>query len=73
MSLVTFEGVSKYKSVNRAIKRGLVSPYGEVYPKRPFNNRTSKKGSRFFNDLKKQVYVQYRGYTARRIAEELQQ
>lgn len=37
--LITFEAVKRFKSKNRAIKRGLVSPFGELYPKRPFNNR----------------------------------
>lgn len=52
--------VSKYRSVKRAIRRGHVSPIGVVYPNRPFNNRTSKKGSRPFNDLKKSIYGQYK-------------
>lgn len=49
---------SKFKSVGRAIRRGLVSPYGDVYPKRPFNNRTSKNGTRPYNELKKKMYEQ---------------
>lgn len=53
--LHTFEGVSKFKSVRRAIKRGHVSPYGMIYPKRPFNNRA---GYRENNDYKKRIYEQ---------------
>lgn len=60
-----FEGVSKFKSIKRAIKRGLVSPSGIFYPKRPFNNRgnsSKRKGkhSRKINEAKKQIYVQVR-------------
>ena len=61
--LHTFEAVGKFKSVRRAIKRGLVSPYGESYPKRPFNNRanTCKRkshSSRSMNEIKKDIYGQ---------------
>ena len=37
--LGTYEAVSKFKSVRRAQRRGLVTPYGSIAPKRPFNNR----------------------------------
>lgn len=60
LSLQMFEAVSKFKSVNRAFKRGHVSAYGHIYPKRPFNNRTVNKGSRPFNELKKIIYGQLR-------------
>lgn len=68
--LKTFEAVSKFKSVNRAIKRGHVTPNGLIIPKRPFNNRanTSKrKGvhSRRTNELKKQIYEQIKQYQRR--------
>lgn len=33
--LITFEAFKRFKAINRAIKRGLVSPFGELYPKRP--------------------------------------
>ena len=46
----------RFRSVKRAIKRGLVSPYGVIYPKRPFNNRKSTLG-RSENELKKKLYV----------------
>ena len=49
--------VQKFKSVTRAIKRGLVSPSGIVFPKRPFNNRSSKnKRKKSLNDIKKTLY-----------------
>ena len=40
--LINFSGVNKFKSIRRAIKRGHVSMYGTIYPKRPFNNRKTK-------------------------------
>ena len=68
--LKTFEAVSKFKSVNRAIRRGHVVPNGLIIPKKPFNNRanTSKrKGvhSRGTNELKKQIYGQFKQYQRR--------
>lgn len=60
VGLINFSAVSRFRSVKRAIRRGHVSPFGAIYPKRPFNNRTSKKGSRPFNELKKEIYGQYR-------------
>ena len=53
--LITFDGVLKFKSINRAIKRGHASMYGEVYPKRPFNNRKNTPG-RKLNALKQSIY-----------------
>lgn len=59
--LITFDGVRKYRSVFRAVRRGHVSPTGVIYPDRPYNNRanTSKrKGihSRMFNQVKREIY-----------------
>lgn len=34
-----YGGVSKFKSIRRAIKRGHVSIWGDLYPRRPYNNR----------------------------------
>ena len=58
--LITFEAVKRFKSINRAIKRGLVSPFGELYPKRPFNNRKNtcrrkNADSRETNTMKKTI------------------
>jgi hypothetical protein len=55
MPLLSFEGVSKFKSINRAIKRGHVSPIGVIAPKRPFNNRKDTLG-RLVNIRKKEIY-----------------
>lgn len=62
--LISFDGVSKFKSVFRAVRRGHVSPTGVIYPNRPYNNRanTSKrKGvhSRAFNQLKRDIYDRF--------------
>lgn len=55
--LGTYEAVSKFKSVRRAQKRGLVTPYGTIAPKRPFNNRKRTLGRNF--QLKKEnIYGQ---------------
>lgn len=59
INLLSFSAVQRFKSVRRAIKRGLVSPSGAIYPNRPFNNsrftrRTDKKN---LNDIKKIIYA----------------
>jgi hypothetical protein len=64
--LRSFLGVKTFKSIRRAIRRGRVSLYGEICPKRPFNNRgnTTKrkyKHSRLHNEIKKDIYEQLRG------------
>lgn len=51
INLVIYEAVGKFKSVRRAIRRGLVSPYGVVYPKRPFGNTK-------MNRIKREIYGQ---------------
>lgn len=53
LHLATYEAVSKFKSVKRAIRRGRVSPYGVIYPKRPFGNTNTKE-----NRIKRQIYEQ---------------
>ena len=58
---VTFEGVTKFKSIKRAVRRGHMDITGRVYPDRPFNNRgnTSKRKnaqSREMNERKKMIY-----------------
>lgn len=55
--LVRFEGVQKFKSIARAIRKGYVTPTGVVAPSRPFNNRAdkSRKGNSL-NTLKRQYY-----------------
>lgn len=54
-SLRLFGAIRKFKSVKRAIRRGHVSPIGEPYPNRPFNNRKPTPG-RSFNKKKKLIY-----------------
>lgn len=56
LHLRTYEAVSRFKSVRRAIKRGHISLDGVIYPNRPFNNAKHKKGS--LNDEKKRIYEQ---------------
>lgn len=63
LHLRTYEAVSKFKSVRRAIRRGHVSLDGIIFPKRPFNNRANtsrRKGhhSRVMNEVKKSIYEQ---------------
>nr|DAM97291.1 MAG TPA: hypothetical protein [Crassvirales sp.] len=53
LHLLTYEAVSKFKSVRRAIRRNHVTPYGVIYPKRPFSNTNTKE-----NRIKKQIYEQ---------------
>lgn len=56
LHLRTYEVVSRFKSVGRAIKRGHVSLDGFIYPKRPFNNAKHSKNS--LNGRKKMIYEQ---------------
>ena len=48
-----FNAVGSVKSIRRAIRRGHVSIYGEIYPKRPFKNTKN-------NKLKRSIYAQLR-------------
>ncbi len=66
LHLGTFFAVNKVKSIKRAIRRGRVSMDGQIYPKRPFNNRanTSERPgvhSRVMNELRKDIYGQFKG------------
>lgn len=61
LNIKDFSCVSKFRSIKRAFKRKHISPYGVIYPKRPFNNRknTSKRkgvNSRVMNNIKQQIY-----------------
>lgn len=51
--LLTYEVVRRFKSIRRAIRRGHVSPYGTIYPNRPFGNTNTK-----MNRIKRQIYEQ---------------
>ena len=64
LNLRTFEAVRKFPSVVRAFKRGQITNYGVIVPKRPFHNRKNtckRKGkhSRAFNEYKKRLYAEY--------------
>ena len=68
--LITYNGVYRFRSIRRAMRRGHVTTEGIVMPIRPFNNRanTSKrKGvhSRSTNELKKKIYGQLKQYQRR--------
>lgn len=58
LHLRTFEAVNKFKSVRRAIRKGYVSLDGIIFPKRPFNNRSRKKGRRPLESQKERIYEQ---------------
>ena len=49
--LHSFIGVSKYKSIRRAIRRGHVSIFGDLYPRRPYNNRGTKESK-----IRREIY-----------------
>lgn len=55
--LRVFDSVRRFRSVRRAMRRGHISPLGEVYPRRPFNNRKLTPG-RKFNEDRKDIYEQ---------------
>lgn len=64
-NLINFSVIGKHKSIWRAMKRGKVSVSGEEFPDRPFNNRANTsnrndKGSRVVNDIKKNIYGEYK-------------
>ena len=56
LHLRDYSGVRRFKSIRRAIRKGYVSLFGEVYPKRPFKNIKSKKGNITY--MKKRYYEQ---------------
>lgn len=58
LHLVDYSGVKKFKSIRRAIKRGNVSIFGDIYPDKPFNNRKrNKQGDITYQ--KRKIYDQY--------------
>ena len=65
LNLLTYEAVGRFKSIRRAIKRGHVSPFGGIYPKRPFGNTNTK-----MNRIKRQIYEQFK--TSRSVHETAQ-
>lgn len=72
LNLMSLEAVSKCRSIRRAIRRGKVTHYGVIAPRKPFNNRGNtckRKGkhSRENNETKKVIYEQVK----HRVAKEL--
>jgi hypothetical protein len=57
LHLRDYSGVKEFKSIKRAIKRGHVSIFGDVYPKRPFNNKKRGLGSVTYE--KRRLYEQF--------------
>lgn len=57
LHLRDYSGVRKFKSIRRAIKRGHVSIYGDIYPHRPFKNISSKAGNITYK--KKRLHEQF--------------
>lgn len=55
LNLQYFECVRRFKSVKRAFKRGQITNFGYILPKRPFNNRKHSKG-RKANIKKKRIW-----------------
>lgn len=62
LSLRNFIAVQRFRSVRRAIRRGHVSIYGDIYPRRPFNNR--KRGPGTITYERRKVYEQFRNADA---------
>ena len=46
LCLTDYSGVKKFKSIRRAIRRGHVSIYGQIYPHRPFKNTKNNRYKR---------------------------
>lgn len=56
LHLVNFNCVSRFKSVRRAMRRGLLTEFGYIAPKKPFNSRKRTRG-RKFQLLKERYYA----------------
>ena len=70
LHLITYDGVHRFKSIRRAMRRGHVTTEGMIMPRRPFNNKanTSKRNgvhSRSTNELKKKIYGQFKQHQRR--------
>ena len=70
LHLITYNGVYRFRSIRRAMRRGHVTTEGIIMPRRPFNNKanTSKRNgvhSRSTNELKKKIYGQFKQYQRR--------
>lgn len=60
LHLINYNGVSRFKSIRRAMRRGLVSSSGMIAPKKPFNSRKRTRG-RKFQLLKEKYYEDIMG------------
>ena len=59
LCLTDFSGVKKFKSIRRAIRRGHVSIYGQVYPHRPFKNTKNNRYKRIiYGQLKHKATIE---------------
>lgn len=67
LNLITYQNVSKCKSIRRAIRRGTISKYGIKYPKRPFNNRKNKP----LEDEKRVIYKNFKNKNKNIISKEI--
>lgn len=59
--LHTYEAVRRFKSIKRAQRKGYVTEFGFIAPRRPFNNRKNKPKQ----DIKRRIYEELRRYTNR--------
>lgn len=59
LHLITYKAVNKFKSIRRAIRKGNVTRWGEITPKRPFNNSKRTRG-RKQELVKERLYGQIR-------------
>lgn len=57
LHLHDYNAVKKFKSIRRAIRRGHVSIWGDLYPHRPFKNIKIYKGSITY--AKRRYYEQF--------------
>lgn len=58
LSFRTYYAVGKFRHVRRAIRRGHVSIYGDIYPRRPFSNRKRGPGTATYE--RRRIYEQLR-------------
>ena len=58
LSFRTYYAVGRFRHVRRAIRRGHVSIYGDIYPTRPFNNRKRGPGTPTYE--RRKIYEQLR-------------
>lgn len=57
LHLRDYSGVQRFKSIRRAIRKGKVSIFGDIFPHRPFKNIKSEKGNITY--MKKRYYEQF--------------